>query len=127
MQRRQFLRFSALFATLGPLSFGLQAHQNQITPISYSRAEWRQRLSPSQFNILRIFIGCCSEQAMDWHRVIRPRTQGGIEKNRICYAQILQGISVVSARPLYRRGSGLMQTQVKYQFLNHRKKQTESN
>jgi len=53
MQRRQFLRFGTLFATLGPLSFGLQAHQSQITPITYSRAEWRHRLSPSQFNILR--------------------------------------------------------------------------
>ncbi len=53
MQRRQFLRFGALFATLGPLSFGLQAHQSQIIPITYSRDEWRQRLSPSQFTILR--------------------------------------------------------------------------
>jgi len=53
MHRRQFLRFSALFAALGPLSFGLQAHHGQITPITYSRSEWRDRLSPAQFRILR--------------------------------------------------------------------------
>jgi peptide-methionine (R)-S-oxide reductase len=53
MQRRKFLCLSALFVGLGPLSFGLQAHHGQITPITYSRAEWRQRLSAAQFNILR--------------------------------------------------------------------------
>lgn len=53
MQRRQFLRFGALFATLSPLSFGLQAHEDKIIPITYSRAEWRDRISPAQFRILR--------------------------------------------------------------------------
>lgn len=57
MQRRQFLRFGALFATplatLGPLSFGLQAQHSQIVPVTYSREEWRQRLTRSQFKILR--------------------------------------------------------------------------
>lgn len=53
MHRRQFLRFGALFATLSPLSFGLQAHQDKITPVTYSRAEWRDRLPPAQFRILR--------------------------------------------------------------------------
>ncbi len=53
MQRRQFLRFGALFATLGPISFGLQAHHSQIVPVTYSREEWRQRLTRSQFKILR--------------------------------------------------------------------------
>lgn len=53
MQRRQFLRFGALFATLSPLSFGLQAHEDKITPITYSRTEWRDRLSSAQFRILR--------------------------------------------------------------------------
>ena len=53
MHRRQFLRFGALFATLSPLSFGLQAHQDKIIPITYSRAQWRNRLTPDQFNILR--------------------------------------------------------------------------
>ena len=53
MHRRQFLRFGALFATLSPLSFGLPAHEDKITPISYSRAQWRDRISPEQFRILR--------------------------------------------------------------------------
>jgi len=53
MQRRQFLSLSALFATLGPLSFGLQAHHSNITPVTYSRKEWRERLSSAQFRILR--------------------------------------------------------------------------
>lgn len=53
MQRRQFLRYGALFATLAPMSFGLQAHHGQITPVSYTREQWRQKLTPSQFKILR--------------------------------------------------------------------------
>lgn len=53
MKRRQFLQYSALFASLGSLSFGLQAHSEKIIPIIYSRREWRERLTPAQFNILR--------------------------------------------------------------------------
>ena len=53
MQRRQFLRFTALFATLGPLPFGLQAHQNEIVPIVYTPQQWREKLTPEQFHILR--------------------------------------------------------------------------
>lgn len=53
MQRRQFLRFTALFATLGPLPFGLQANQNEIVPIVYTPQQWREKLTPEQFHILR--------------------------------------------------------------------------
>lgn len=53
MQRRQFLQCSALFAALGALPFGLQAHHGKIAPVRYSRQEWRERLTPAQFDILR--------------------------------------------------------------------------
>lgn len=53
MHRRQFLSYGALFATLSPLSFALQADEDKITPISYSPAQWRERLTPAQFRVLR--------------------------------------------------------------------------
>lgn len=53
MQRRKFLQCSALFVTLGTLPFGLRAHHGELTPVTYLRSEWRQRLTPKQFHILR--------------------------------------------------------------------------
>ncbi|MEZ5525052.1 MAG: peptide-methionine (R)-S-oxide reductase MsrB [Pseudomonadales bacterium] len=53
MNRRRFLQCSVLFATVGALPFGLRAEHGQITPINYSRREWRERLTPAQFHILR--------------------------------------------------------------------------
>lgn len=53
MKRRQFLQYGALFASLGSLPFGLYAHTEKIIPVTYSRREWRERLTPAQFHILR--------------------------------------------------------------------------
>lgn len=53
MNRRRFLQYSALFAGLSATPVRLLADHGKITPVNYTRQQWREMLTPAQFHILR--------------------------------------------------------------------------